>query len=123
VQDQLELALIAAADLGQGAHPEDLPEHGRVLEQALALRRECVQAGGDQRLHALRQLRLVGGEAAVGEQAHELLGVERVAACPLEDGLLELFAEDGGGDQVGDELGGFLIRGRRPTLRGSAARP
>ena len=37
VQRQLELARVAAAHLGQRARPEHLPEHGRVLEQALAL--------------------------------------------------------------------------------------
>src|SRR5207253_5545787 len=39
VQGELKLALVAAADLGQSAHPEHLPEHGCVLEQALPLRR------------------------------------------------------------------------------------
>ena len=84
VQSQLELGLVAAADLGQRAHPEHLPEHGRVLKQALPLRRERVQAGGDQRLQTLRQLHLAGTQVAVGEQAHELLRIERVAARPLQ---------------------------------------
>ena len=38
VQSQLELGLVAAADLGQRAHPEHLPENSRVLKQALAFR-------------------------------------------------------------------------------------
>ena len=113
VQRQLELALVAAADLGQGTDPEHLPEHGRVLEQALPLRRKRVQAGGDQRLQALRQIRLRQGlslrlQAAIGEQPHELLRVERIAARPLEHCPLELFAEDGLGDQMRDELGRLL---------------
>ena len=109
VQRKFELGLIAAADLGQRAHPEHLPEHGRVLKQALPIRRERVQAGGDQRLQTLRQLRLVGTQVSVGEQAHELLGVERVPACPLQHALLQLGAEHAGGDQVGNELGGLPI--------------
>src|SRR4029077_12993074 len=76
VQSQLELGPVAVADLGQRAHPEHLPENSCVLKQALAFRGERVQAGGDQRLQTLRQLHLAGTEAAVGEQAHELLRIQ-----------------------------------------------
>ena len=98
VQGELKLALVAAADLGQSAHPEHLPEHGCVLEQALPLRRKRVQTGGDQSLQALRQLHLAGTQVAVGKQAHELLRIQRVAARPLQHALLQLRAENAGGD-------------------------
>ena len=58
-----------------------------VLQQAFALRRERVQAGGDQRLHGVGQghlLERAGQQVAVAEQAHELLRIQRVAAGALE---------------------------------------
>jgi hypothetical protein len=117
MQRQLEFALVPVADLGQRAHPKDLAEHGRVLEQALAVRRERVQAGGDQCLQALGQRRLGEDvspviEGAVCEQSHELLRIEWVAARAFEDRLLELPAEVSAGSEVRDELGRLLVRER-----------
>ena len=55
--------LVSAAECGQRPGPEDLAHHGGVLDDRLAVRRERVEPGGDQRLHSLgeRDL-LVGGE-------------------------------------------------------------
>ena len=128
MQCELELAWLAAPDLGHGARPEHLAEYRRVLEQALALGRKGVKAGGDQRLQTLGQCRLRKAvsprlEAAVYEQAHELLRIERVAARPLEDRLLEIAAEDGRGDELRDELGRLLIGQRREVDRVGVALP
>ena len=54
VQRMLDLARLAAAHLGQRPRPENLAQHGGVLEQALPVRRQGVEAGGDQRLHRVR---------------------------------------------------------------------
>src|SRR5436190_18550685 len=79
-------------------------------------------------MQALRQLRLRQGlslplGATIGKQAHELLGIERVAARPLEHGSLELLAEDGSSDEVGDELGRLPIRKWRKVDRGRVSHP
>jgi hypothetical protein len=46
-----------AADRLDGAQPEDLSDHGRVLQQLFLVLRERVQPGGDDSLDRLRQLR------------------------------------------------------------------
>jgi hypothetical protein len=86
----LHLAQLTATHLGQRPRPENLPEHGCILEQPLALRAQGVQPGGDQRLHRLRHLHPFGEMITVGEQAHELLSVERVASRPLQQQPLRL---------------------------------
>ena len=60
--------------------------------------REGVQAGGDQRMDAVRQASLVEerfrrSDLPVGEETDELLGIERVTAGALEDCALELLAQ------------------------------
>ena len=47
----LQPGAVAARDLGQGAQPADLAEHGRVVEHRLVGGGEGVQAGGDDRVH------------------------------------------------------------------------
>jgi hypothetical protein len=39
VQSELDFMLVAASDLGHGARPKNLAEDGRILKQALAVRR------------------------------------------------------------------------------------
>jgi hypothetical protein len=109
VQGQLDLGELANAHLGDGAGPEDLAQHRPVLEQALPLRGQRVQASGDQRLDAFGEDSFACVQAAVGKQADELLGVERIAASPLEHRPLELAAEHTGADQVRDQLGRFAV--------------
>ena len=54
VQEELGFLPVASSDLAQRPEPEDLPDHGRVLEQELFLDRERIEARRDQSLHGLR---------------------------------------------------------------------
>ena len=90
VQHQLHLVWVTPAHLGHGAGPEHFPHHRRVLEQTLAILAERVQARGDQRLHRGRHLHNLRKRAAVGEQAHELLRIQRVPTRPLQQLPLRL---------------------------------
>ena len=122
VQGELDLARLARAHLGERAGPEDLAHHGGVLEQALALGGERVQAGGDQRLHRVGDLLDRPAQlTAVGEQTHELLRVERVAARPLEQRLLCLRRQDRALEERGEEAGRLLVRERGEVDRGRIA--
>ena len=70
------------ADRCERAGPEDLSEHGRVLDQRLLVGAERVQPRGDDALHRLRQRSSpVNRRAASRQHADVLLGVERVAAA------------------------------------------
>ena len=109
VQRLLDLVGLAPSHLHEGAGPEDLAQHGRVLEQALAVQAQGVEAGGDQRLHRVRHLLGLRRCTAVREQAHELLSVERVSACTLEQRLLRVGGEDGPLEQACDEAGCVLV--------------
>ena len=124
VQRQLDLARVAVSHLRHGARPEELAHDGGVLQQALALRRERVQARGDQRLHRVGQLDIVeasGEEVAVGEQAHELLRVQGVAARPLEQRLLRLCRQDRPLEERGDQPRRLLVGQRSEVDRGRVA--
>src|SRR5207244_2538840 len=71
--------------------------HGAVLEHASLVRREPVEAGGDERMERLRHVELLDGsrrtvngallrqQAAVEQHAHGLDGVERHALGTGED--------------------------------------
>ena len=91
VQRPLDLVRIAVAHGADRAGPEHLAQHGRVLEEGLALLGERVEAGRDQRVNRLRErhIRATSERAVLVEQVavtqhpHELLGVQRVAARPV----------------------------------------
>jgi hypothetical protein len=110
VQRLLHFAGLAPTHLGQRASPEHLADHGGVLEQSLAVGAQGVEAGGDQRLHRVGDSPLADEPAAVGEQAHELLRVERVAACALEESLLRLRRQHRPLEQRSNQAGRLLIR-------------
>ncbi len=91
VEGELDVARVALSHAGESSGPEHLADHGGVLEHALALGRERVQAGGDQGLHRVREEYLrerVAQEIAVAEQTHELLRIQRVAAGAVEQCVL-----------------------------------
>src|SRR4029453_11707148 len=90
VQCDLDLCELPTTHLGERSRPEDLAEDCGVLEEALALRRERVEASCDERLHSLRQRELACSQASVGEQTDELLRIERVAARVFEYCSLQL---------------------------------
>ena len=64
------------------AEPEHLAQHRGVLQHRLLLRRQPIQARGDDPLHGLRQ---VDGGSALGQHAHVLLCVERITAGAVEE--------------------------------------
>ena len=95
---------------------------------------ERVQAGGDQGLDRVgeRDLgpfaqlparALLDEQVLVLQQPHELLGVERVAAGPVQDRLLELGGDHGRLQQRRDEARGLLLGERREVDRGGVAQP
>ena len=87
-----------------------------------------VETGGDDALERLRERELVG-RALLGVELDELLRVERIAAGPLEQGLLRLGGEQRPAEQAPDQLGRLLVgeRGererRRVELAAAPARP
>ena len=90
------------------ARPEHLADDGRVLEEAFLRVRETVEAGGDDALKCLRKRELVS-RAPLGEELDELLCIQRVAARPLEQGLLRIGRKQWPGEQAPDELRRLLV--------------
>ena len=60
---------------------------------------------------------------AVGEQAHELLRVQRIAARPLEQRPLRLRRQDRALEQRADQPRGLLVGQRGEVDRGRVAQP
>ena len=96
------------------ARPEHLADNGRVLQQALLRVGQPVEAGGDDALERLGKRELVR-RALLRIQLDELLGVERIAARPLEQGLLGFGREQRSAQEAPDQLCGLLVgqRGER----------
>jgi hypothetical protein len=73
--------------VAQGALPEHFADDRGIPKQLLLPRLQPVETGGDDPLQRLGE-----GEpfrrTALDEELGELLGVERVPACSLEEGLL-----------------------------------
>ena len=125
VQRLLDLCQVPLSHFSERAGPEDLAQHRRVLEQALAVGAQRVEAGGDQRLHGVRHLLDRRRLSSVREQAHELLGVEGVSARALEQFPLRLGRQHRPLEQRGDEAGGLALaqRSEVDALRISRVRP
>src|SRR5438067_9654865 len=87
VQSSFERSF-AAANRYQPAEPEHLADYRRILEQRLLHRRKRVEPRGDDPLHVLGERQLL--RVVLVEHAHELLGVERIAAGTLEERRLRL---------------------------------
>src|SRR5918994_5877796 len=90
VQRLFDLCQVPLSDFRERAGPEDLAQDRRVLEQALAVGAQRVEAGGDQRMHGVRHLLDRRRLSSVREQAHELLSVEGVSARALKQLPLRL---------------------------------
>ncbi len=93
--ERVQNVLVRAAD---GARPEDLAEHGSVLHEGLLLRRERVDARGNESLQRLRQGELTAG--ALGEHARVLARVQRVALGASQHRLLGLGVENSAVEQM-----------------------
>ena len=105
----------AAADLVRApsshglerAGPEDLADDGGVLEHRLPVGRQRVEPRGDDALDGVGQ-RQVLRRSDFEEQPHVLLGIQGIAACPLEQGGLSLCWKDSSLEQPRDESCGFV---------------
>ena len=122
--DLLALRSLAAERSG----PEDLPDHGGVLQQVLLGRGQPVEARGDDPLQRLGHRKLGGprehpaagaanDEAAIGEHVHVLLRIERVPLGAVEQRMLELRREQRLLEQRGDQLRRVLQGKRRERER------
>ena len=129
-----DLGEVALAHLRDRTGPEDLPDHRGVGEHRLRVCRQRVQACGDQGLDRVgeRDLgpfpqlparALLDQQVLVLQQAHELLGVERVPTGALQDRLLELGGDHGRLQQRGDQTCGLLLGEWREVDRVHVARP
>ena len=121
-----DFARLAAAHLRHSAGPEQLADDGGVLEQALALRRKRVQARSDQGLHRVGERQVLERaleQVAVGEQAHELLRVQRVPARALQQRPLGLRRQHRPLEQRGEQAGSLLVGERREVDRRRVAQP
>jgi hypothetical protein len=93
--------------------PEDLADHGGVLEQRLAPAGKGVQPGRDERLHGgwegkvgprcTPQLVVRGQQPSVGEQADILLGVQGVAVRAFQQRRLNLSRQPRPAEQGPDQ--------------------
>jgi hypothetical protein len=93
--------------------PEDLADHGGVLEQRLALSGQRVQPGRDERLYGRREGKVGaryaprsigrGQQPSVGEQANVLLGVQRVTVRAFQQRRLNLGRQPRPADQGPDQ--------------------
>ena len=91
--------------------PEHLSDDRCIAEEIFLLRRESVEAGGDDALECLRQRKLLR-RAALEVELRELLGVERISSRSLEQGLLRLRHEHRAVEEPTDQLRGLLVRKR-----------
>ena len=98
------------------AEPEDLADHGRVLQQCFLVRRKRVETRTDDALDRLRE-RQVAGAVAFGEHPHELLRVERIPTRAVQQRGLRLRLEQRPFAQGGDQPCRFLLRERRDRDR------
>ena len=106
VQSPSDFAFLTAGHGCHGPGPEHLAHHGRVLEQRLALRGKGVHACADEGLDGVRQLDVLGRldqlqrpaphlqRALIQQHPHELLRVERIAACLFEQCGLQFGGQD-----------------------------
>jgi len=93
---------VALAERAERAQPDCAPDHGSILQQALLLGGERVEAGGNDALHRLGESARVG--AALDQHAHVLLRIERVPVGAGEQLSLGLDLEHGRVDQGADQL-------------------
>ena len=125
VQARLQLVAVAAGDLGQGAQPADLAEHGGVVEHGLVGGGQGVQAGRHDGVHPGGQggRGCAGGRAAVAQHAHVLLGEQRVAADPAEQAGVDLGGQAVMLEEGGQQAGGVGVAERAEPDGGAGGAP
>ncbi len=121
--------LVAAAERGERARPEDLADDGGVLQERLVLVRQLVQARADQRLERLghRDVVQLGDRTvvalevdhpAVDEQLDELLGEQRIPSRAFDQHGLGRCGKHGALEQRRDEHGRLAVGERRAAPGG-----
>ena len=93
------------------ADPEHLSDDRCIAEKIFLVRRESVETGGDDALERLRQRKLLR-RASLEVELRELLGVERVSTCSLEQGPLRLRHEHRAFQEATYQVCGLLVRQR-----------
>ena len=113
MQASLELRPFGAAvQGGDGTGPEDLADHGCVLDDALFLGRQRVETRPDDPLDRLGHLR-DRAVSALGQHLRVLLGVERVSTCPEHELRLLVGLEQRASEQQPDQSRRVVVRERR----------
>ena len=96
VEKLLRPIAVDAAEPRHRPEPEHLAEHRSVLEERLLLAAEGVETSGDQPLDGFGQRQALSSRVLPLERdPGELLRVERVSACPLEQPGLHLGGQHG----------------------------
>ena len=125
--------LVRRRQVGDGAPPEDLSDHGGALQHRQLVLAEPVEAGGEHRLHRLRHAQRVDGgerlepavaldeDAVLDEHPQHLLEEERVAAGRAADRVRGLGVERAG--EVLEQRARLLARQRRQLDRRPTPRP
>jgi hypothetical protein len=115
---------------GQRAAPEHLPEHGRILDERLVLRREGVEPRRDDALNVFGQGNLLDRlEAPLGDHPRVLLRIQRVSTCAREQWSLQLRRHHRLVEEAAEEPRNVRFRewrdrdGRRIRLAASPVRP
>ena len=93
---------LRSRDRRERARPEDLAQHGGILEQALLVVDERVEARGDDPLHRLRER--IADAAALRQHPRELLRIERIPAGSQQQLGLCLRRQDRTVEQRGEQL-------------------
>ena len=88
--------------VANGRRPEHLADDGGVAQQVFLGVGKPVEAGRDDALERLGKPQLVGG-APFEEELGELLGIEGIAACTLQQRLLRLGRQHGSLQELRDE--------------------
>ena len=116
VQPFLRDPALDLAERRGGAQPEDLPDDRRVLKERLFLCGEPVDARGEQPLNRLRHSELLHPVVRL-EHSRELLGVQRVPACALEQRLVRVGLERRPRQEHANELRRLVVAERRQRQR------
>jgi hypothetical protein len=108
-------ACSGSPDGAQRPGPEHLAEHGGILQEQLALGGERVQVGAFGEPH---RATLTLDRAPLGEHAADLLRVQRIPPCPLQQRRLGGRRQHRLAEQAGQQAGGVGSGQRRQRDRG-----
>lgn len=120
-QRVVQLPLVAATEREQRVRPDDLAENGGVPEHLLLGRRQEIDPRGDDPLHGVREPPL--DRATSLEHANELLCVQGISGCAIDERALRLGLEHRAIEEREHEPGRRRLVERRQRDRGRVALP